>query len=147
MRPQKNCLTGRMKKLRIGESGIPGAGKGLFAEEDIKRGEVIVLITGPRHTVAEIEAHHADNDYLLEINDGSGECIDVQGEARYANDARGISVIPGLFNNAQFCSAEDHSMYLAATRRIKAGDEIFVNYGKAYWKEVLNAQKTATANG
>lgn len=124
-------------KLYIAESLIPGAGKGLFPTAEIKRGEVILQVKGPRYTVAEIEANHSENDYLLELNDGSGDCIEVIGEARYANDARGINSVPGSYNNAQFCSAEDHSMFLQATRNIKPGQEIYVNYGKNYWKEML----------
>ena len=120
-------------KVRIDNSTIQGAGKGLFAEEDIKRGQVILPVTGPRYSATEVETIHADNLYLLELNDGSGDCIEVQGEARYSNDAKGVNNIPGLVNNASFYSAEDHSMYLQATRRIPKGHEILVDYGKGYW--------------
>ncbi len=121
------------KKVSIGDSGIAGAGKGLFAAEDIKRGQLILPVTGPRYTPTEIEEKHLDNNYLLELNDGSGDCIEVIGEARYGNDAKGLNNNSGAVNNAQFCSAEDHSMYLEATRRISSGQEILVNYGKGYW--------------
>ncbi len=130
-----------MTKVRIGNSCIPGAGKGLFAEEDIKRGQLIFVIQGHRFSASEIEEMEKENDYLLEINDGTGDCIEVSGEARYANDAKGINCIPGLVNNAQFCSLEDHSMYLEATRRIPNGQEILVNYGKGYWKELRKELK------
>lgn len=132
-------------KIRIGQSGIPGAGKGLFAEEDIKRGQTIVKVTGPRFTPKEVEESQWDNDYLLETNDGTGDCIEVQGPARYANDARGLTNIPGLVNNSQFCSDEDHSLYLAATRTILKGQEIFVNYGKGYWRELIREHKKKQA--
>ncbi|MCX6199702.1 MAG: SET domain-containing protein-lysine N-methyltransferase [Bacteroidetes bacterium] len=121
------------RKVNLGESRITGAGTGLFAAEDIKRGYLIVNVIGPRFSVAQIEETESANDYLLEINDGSGDCIEVQGEARYANDAKGRTTTPGMVNNAQFCSADDHSMYLEATRSIKSGEEILVNYGKGYW--------------
>src|SRR4051812_26587439 len=124
------------KKVRVSNSTIPGAGKGLFAEEDIKRGQLILHIMGPRYTAHEIEILHGENDYLLEINDGTGDCIEVEGDARYANDASGLNTAAGLLNNSQFCSAEDHSMYMAATRRISKGSEILVSYGKAYWKDL-----------
>ncbi len=121
------------KKVSLSESRIAGAGIGLFAAEDIKRGHLIVHVTGPRITVKEIEESHSENDYLLELNDGTGDCIEVQGEARFANDAKGKTSTPGLVNNALFRSADDHSMYLEATRTIKSGEEILVNYGKGYW--------------
>ncbi len=130
-----------MMKVRIGQSGIPGAGKGLFAEEHIKRGQTIVVVTGPRYTTKEVIETQMHNSYLLELNDESGDCIEVQGPARYANDAKGLTNIEGIYNNAQFCSAEDESMYLAATRTIPKGSEIFVSYGKAYWREVMKEQK------
>ena len=128
-------------KVSIGISAIPGAGKGLFAEENIKRGQLIMKVTGERFTPVQVNEHHHENNYLLELNDGTGDCIDVTGGARYANDAKGINAVEGFYNNAQFCSAEDHSMYLAATRTILKGQEIMVNYGKAYWKELLKEQK------
>jgi len=132
-------------KVIIGHSTIPGGGKGLFAEENIKRGQVIVQVTGPRYTTKEIEELHVANEYLLALNDESGDCIEVTGDARYANDAKGINGIPGMVNNAQFCSAEDHTLYLAATRTILKGQEILVNYGKAYWKEHFREQKLLRA--
>jgi hypothetical protein len=125
-------------KVDVAESRIPGSGKGLFAKDHFKRGQVIMQVTGPRYSPTEVEELHNENDYLLELNDGSGDCIEVTGGARYANDAKGIYSIPGLYNNAQFCSAEDHSMYLAATRTIPKGEEILVNYGKAYWKGLVS---------
>jgi hypothetical protein len=132
-------------ELFIADSGIPGAGRGLFAGQDFKRGQLILHITGPRLSAFEINNNEEPNDYLLEINDDSGDCIDVQGEARYANDAKGISSTPGLVNNAQFCSCDDHSMYMEATRTIRKGQEIFVSYGKGYWKELFKEQKLLRA--
>ncbi len=119
----------------VAKSQIPDAGEGLFAIEHIRRGEMIVPITGPRLTAKEIEEFHSYNDYLLEINDGTGDCINMDGEARYANDANGISKIEGIANNAGFYSADDHSMYMEATRDILKGEEIFVAYGFNYWRE------------
>ena len=136
-----------MKKVSIGISGIAGAGKGLFAEEDIKRGQLILMIEGRRITAAEIEIFEEENDYLLEINDSTGDCIEVSGEARYANDAKGITNTPGIVNNAQFCSLEDHSMYLEATRTIRSGQEILVKYGNGYWKELRQEQMLLAAVG
>ncbi len=121
--------------LYIAQSGIPGAGNGLFTKKEIKRGEVIMEVTGPRLTPAQVEADYADSHYLLELNDESGDCIEVTGPARYANDAEGLTIISGLKNNAEFCSDEDNNMFMAATRNIKAGAEIFASYGENYWSE------------
>lgn len=134
-------------KVKVAESLIPGAGKGLFAEEDIKKGQAIMEVTGPRRLASEIDTHYADNDYLLELNDGTGDCIEVMDGSRYANDAKGFVIIPGLENNAEFCSRDDHSMYLEATRNIKAGDEILVDYGQGYWREFRSQFQPAVQNG
>ncbi len=54
----------------------------------------------------------------------SKRCID--SAARYANDSRGTE----KRNNARF-----RALRLEATRRIRPGDEIFVAYGKDYWRQ------------
>jgi hypothetical protein len=129
--------------LYIAPSGIPGSGNGLFTKKDIKRGEVILVVTGIRLTPEQIEANYADSNYLLELNDESGDCMEVTGLARYANDAEGLIVVSGLKNNAEFCSDEDQSIYMCATRNIKAGSEIFTTYGENYWS--VTAENLATA--
>ena len=124
-----------MKRITIKTSIIPGSGLGLFAEENIKPGQPIVKVTGPRYT--EEEALKLEmNGYLLDAADNSGEAIDVEGPARYANDAFGITRLPGLANNSAFILYEDGTMWLEATRNIKAGNEIFVSYGRTYWARI-----------
>jgi len=121
-----------MKEVSVKQSGIPGSGMGLFAEENIKQGDPIVLITGPRYN--EEEALQLEtNGYLLDAADGSDEAIDVEGPARYANDAFGITRIANTANNSAFILHDDGKMWLQATRNIKAGQEIFVSYGRTYW--------------
>lgn len=130
----------------VGPSGIPGAGKGLFTKTDFKRGDFMMDVTGPRLTPAEIEESYAGSNYLLELNDESGDCIEVTGYPRYANDAEGLTIIEGLKNNSEFCSDETgKTMFLRATRSIKAGTEIFTAYGENYWSEVRNELAVATA--
>ena len=121
-----------MKSITIKPSMIPGSGLGLFAEENIKPGQPIVQITGPRYSeekALELEM----NGYLLDAADNTGEAIDGEGPARYANDAFGITRMPGIANNSAFILYEDGTMWLEATRNIKAGSEIFVSYGRTYW--------------
>jgi SET domain-containing protein len=69
--------------------------------------------------------------------------------ARFANDARGISRIPGLHNNAYY-EQEGKKIYITAARNIKAGEEILVGYGKEYWDSMkynweLDKKKKATS--
>ncbi len=133
-----------MKEISIKPSVIPNSGLGLFAEQDIKAGEAIVKISGPRYNeeqALELEI----NGYLLDAADGSNESIDVEGPARYANDAFGITRVPGMFNNSAFLLYEDGTMWLTATRNIKAGNEIFVSYGRTYWARMKRSWKEEKA--
>jgi hypothetical protein len=67
------------------------------------------------------------------------KCIDAfptpQYKARYANDARGLSRVKGLNNNSVY-EIHDNKCFIVATRDIKAGEEIFVDYTKDYWDVV-----------
>lgn len=130
-------------KTKVRPSTLPNSGQGLFAEQDIKKGEPIAMITGPIYNATELKAIVRD-EYILEDVCGT-RFIDVEGPARYANDARGLTRMPGTNNNSAFLSYEDGTLWLEATKKIKAGEEIFVAYGKQYWKEIkerIEAQNT-----
>ena len=129
-----------MKKVSIYSSLIPGSGMGLFADEYIKRGDLIVMVTGEKYSV-DSEVELENNLYLLDSGDGTNDYIDVKGPAMYANDACGLTRIPGLVNNALFRLLDDGTMWLEATRSIKQGEEIFASYGRAYWTAIKNLQK------
>ena len=90
------------------------------------------MITGPRYSEEEALKLEIEG-YLLDTADGSNESIDVEGPARYANDACGFGRVPGATNNSAFILYQDGRMWLEATRNIKAGQEIFVSYGRTYW--------------
>ena len=66
----------------------------------------------------------------------SGEMLDCKRTkcfAKYANDAEGI---PSEFKNNTFIAMDDDdNVVLVAKRDIKADEEIFTGYGKAYWKK------------
>lgn len=126
--------------LYVGESTLKGAGKGLFTDSIIKRGERIVEYTGDVITWKECERRNN------EIKEGVGayyfyisekKCIDAQNHldslARYCNDANGFTKIIGLKNNARFEIIRGR-VYIIASRNFKPGDEIFVAYGREYWQ-------------
>ena len=54
------------------------------------------------------------------------------GKGRYANDAAGLSRVPGLKNNAKYLIYGDR-VYIEAKRRIRKGEEILVSYGREFW--------------
>lgn len=122
--------------LIVKKSQLPNAGKGLFTNKPIKKGEKIIEYKGEIIDWKEYEKRVADNKdgYLFFIS--KKHCIDAfptpQHKARYANDAAGLSKVKGLKNNSDYEVFGD-KCYIVSRRNIAAGEEIFVNYTKEYW--------------
>jgi hypothetical protein len=124
--------------LYVKKSKIPNAGKGLWTDTDIKRGEVVCEYEGEKLTWKEClkrnEGQEGYGAYYFYIN--SKNCIDAQyaewALGRYANDAAGFGRVDNLRNNAKY-EIRKGKPYIIATRTIKSGTEIFVSYGKEYW--------------
>lgn len=133
--------------LKIKESQIPSAGMGLWAEREFNRGKIIVKYDGEMITWKECNRRNMAQEgygcYYLFIN--KRKCVDAQystwAQGRYANDAAGLNRIEGLRNNARY-EIRKGEAYIIASRNIKAGEEILVSYGRAYWntlkKEMMN---------
>ncbi|MEX1132698.1 MAG: SET domain-containing protein-lysine N-methyltransferase [Flavobacteriales bacterium] len=123
--------------LYVQASSIPGAGKGLFTAIPIHRGEVIAVFEGERLSAAEAKrrAERSEDGYFVTLLDGSTlDSMHTACFAKYANDVEG----PGnsrLRNNAVITLDDDDRPCVMATRTIKAGGEVFVGYGKAYWRK------------
>jgi uncharacterized protein len=60
--------------------------------------------------------------------------------ARYANDARGLVKIKGVTNNCDYIT-DGLKAYIESKKDIPAGAEIFVDYGKDYWKVIRTNMK------
>ena len=122
--------------LTVKKSTLPNAGKGLFTDKPIKKGEKIIEYKGEIIDWKEYEKRVLENKdgYLFFIN--KKRCIDAwstpQHKARYANDAAGLSRVKGIKNNSDYEIFGD-KCYIVSSRDIKAGEEIFVNYTKEYW--------------
>jgi len=137
--------------LLIKKSRLPGAGKGLYTTKAIRkdariieyRGEIIGNSEYRRRTRRE------EDQYLFYLR--RDLCIDAlhtpQYKARYANDAAGITRMKGIRNNSDYMTFGD-KCFIVASRDIKAGEEIFVNYTKSYWdsmrKRMKKRKKAAT---
>jgi uncharacterized protein len=125
-----------LNHLYVDNSSIPSAGKGLFTLRDIAKGELVTQYTGDITTWEEVR-HDPNNLYIYFVNDDY--VIDAkehpQAIARYANDARGLTRVPGLHNNSRFVNI-DGKIFIKATKLIRAGSEILVEYGKSYWETV-----------
>ncbi len=123
--------------LLVKKSKLPNAGKGLFTTKAIKKGERIIEYKGEIIDWKEYTKRVDENKdgYLFFVS--RKKCIDAFGtpqyKARYANDAQGISRTKGLRNNAIY-DVIDNKCFIVAARDIKAGEEIFVDYSKDYWK-------------
>lgn len=124
------------KLLQVKASTLPNAGKGLFIKTDVEKGAVITEYIGKRKTWAQVE-NDVDNGYIYYIDDDN--VIDAAENkktfGRYANDAAGFSKLSGTKNNAMYYES-DGKVYIKATKKITAGSEIFVAYGKDYWKQI-----------
>jgi SET domain-containing protein len=122
--------------LKVKTSQLPNAGKGLFTDKPIKKGEKVIEYLGEIIDWKEYEKRVLEDrdGYLFFIN--KKRCIDAfstpEHKARYANDAAGLSRVKGLKNNSDY-EIDGDRCFIVARRDIAAGEEIFVNYTKEYW--------------
>ncbi len=125
--------------LLVKRSRIPGAGKGLFTTKAIEKGANIIQYRG------EIIGWKDYNERVKQAKDGylfyfnRNYCVDAyntpQYKARYANDAMGITRVKGLRNNSHY-EIDGDKCFIVAARNIKAGEEIFCDYTRDYWKVI-----------
>ena len=120
----RNSYTPKDWKLSIRRSY---AGLGLFAEEEIPKGACIIEYFG-RQLTPEEEARSRSK-YLFEVN--SRKTIDGQtrdNTARYINHSCRPNCEPMIHKGKVFINAR---------RRIKPGEELHYDYGKAYFNQML----------
>ena len=125
------------KQLYVKKSSIPNAGKGLFTKKTILKGTRIVEYKGKRSIWKEVKDEDGKNGYIFYINRSNviNALPAKKALARYANDARGLVKIKGLLNNSDYI-VDGLKAYIEAKKEIPAGGEIFVDYGKDYWKVI-----------
>lgn len=116
----------QLPKVQVKRSS---AGLGLFACEDIIKGEYIIEYTGER--INEAEANDRGGKYLFEVTedliiDGKGR----ENKARYINH----SCRP----NAEAEHDEDtDQIFIRAKKKIRTGEEITYHYGKIYFDDII----------
>lgn len=129
--------------LYLRKSKLPKAGKGLFSNQKFTRGDIVCEYEGEILPWSECleRAEQGYEGYVFFIT--RNYCIDAyftpEAIGRYANDARGISRVEGLRNNAQYeikTRKGEKKVYIVATRTINPGDEVLVDYGDDYWKNL-----------
>jgi uncharacterized protein len=130
------------KQLIVKKSGLPNSGKGLFTKTFIPKGTRIVEYKGRISSWKDVKDEDGKNGYIFYVN--RNHVIDalptLKALARYANDARGLSRIKGVTNNADYIT-DGLKAYIESKKDIPAGSEILVDYGKDYWKVIRDNLK------
>ena len=131
--------------LKVKRSQIPGSGKGLFTTVEIPKGGLACEYKGRLGRWRDMKDEDGYNGYIFKVN--NVWAIDAQrtlrAKGRYANDARGLNRKPGCRNNAEYIT-KGLKCYISTTRKIRAGEEIFVDYGQAYWRLIRRLIKEGT---
>ncbi len=118
------------KKVRVAR-GISGFG--LFADEDIKKGEFIIKYEGK--LISTQEANKLKTRYLFEID----ENYTIDGSS-YSNKARYINHFCNPNVEAEVVAGE---ILFFALRDIKKGEELGFDYGEEYFNEFIKPKGCA----
>jgi len=125
--------------FEVKRSKIPKAGKGLFTKRDIKKGERVIEYLGEIITDKECERRAEKDQFGYVFYISKQKCIDAHHTpeflARYANDAKGLTKVKGINNNACYEVSKNRG-WVIAEKNIKAGSEILVSYGAEYWRDI-----------
>ena len=131
----------RPKKVLIAKSQIPGAGLGLYLLEDAAKGEFVARYSGEAIDKTENEARTSH--YRIKIS--KNLYLDAEEkhhfEGRYINDGKRAGKIVNVRFAAGYrtntCSTTNHQwIRIFATRNIKAGEELYLDYGDDFWMRV-----------
>lgn len=126
--------------LVIKKSLIPGAGKGVFTKVSIEKESIITEFTGEKisHTIGAARFILKQSHSILYLNKtySLDSLKDKNCIATYINDAKGLTKVPNLKNNASIVVARGR-LFVIAKRNIKAGEELYVSYGPSYWKAIV----------
>ncbi len=102
-------------------------GLGIFAGEDIRKKQFIILYTGKKITAK--EADKRGGQYLFELN------------SRWTLDGKGRKNLARYINHSCRPNAEadvkGHQVFITALKNIKEGEEIIYDYGKEFFNEYI----------
>ncbi len=116
--------------FEIKKSSIPKSGKGLFSKTQIKKGETIGSYIGRYMNDKEFNSgKHENNHYILYV---CKDCYIDAEDLKKSNYTRFIN--HSLKPNCKFVVSTRHkTARVEALRNIKAGEELFLNYGEDFW--------------
>jgi SET domain-containing protein len=113
-----------VQKIVIGDSPIHG--QGVYAAVDLKKGEVIERCPYLVIDDDDLAEENRLNDYLFTSPDVSTDYLVIMGYGMMYNHS--------FKPNAEWEIDDDNRFVkFSATKDIKAGEEIFQDYGKEYW--------------
>ena len=128
----------KTKRCVVKESTIEGAGLGLFVMESVEVGERIAIYSGKE--LDKLHALFSNSKYLVQIS--KNVFLDAQddtfGLGKYINCGRRSKKKV----NSRFGSKTTYNfdavtgikwISVISTKKIKKGDEVFINYGDTYW--------------
>lgn len=130
------------KQLYVKKSTIPDSGKGLFTKKFIPKGTRVVEYKGKVTAWKDVKDEDGKNGYIFYVNRNHviNALPTTKALARYANDANGLVRIKGINNNADY-ETDGLKAYIVTKRDVPAFAEIFVDYGKDYWKVIRENMK------
>ena len=123
----------RENDFEIKDSSIPKIGKGLFTKNDLIKGDTVGYYTGKVISDDDAESpKYVESKYLLWI------CKDywIWGEGRWANYTRFINHSEKKPNLLLVTSTRWKTARFKVIRKVKAGEELFFDYGKEYWDNI-----------
>lgn len=118
--------------FEIRDSSIPDIGLGLFARTTIYRGDTIGPYTGEIITDEQAEWEpYVSSLYILWV------CKDhwIVGEGEKASHTRYINHSDNP-NSRFVISTRWKTARIEATKRIRPGEEVFIDYGPEYWEAI-----------
>lgn len=146
--------TQKVYGVRVKQSSVPQWGNGLWTTRRFERGELIAPYMGEVYkNRRELEQATSTNtaesrDLTAEytIDTESGKFINAYASnsspARYANHKQGYG--RNTEANAYFSERRRDEVWLRARRAIAANEEIFVDYGRNFWRELQNTEEHET---
>ena len=114
-------------KTRIVVGDSPIHGQGVFAAVDIAKGEVVERCPYIVIDDDDLQDDNRLNDYLFTSPDAATDYLVVMGYGMMYNHSDDA-------NSEWEIDSDNRFVCFTALRDIKAGEEIFQNYGEEYWR-------------
>ena len=113
-----------VNNLSIKKSLIPNSGRGVFSNKDYNPGDIVEVAP---FVVCENNLHrNIMNDYVFQYAQDPNKVITVFGMGSMYNHKDDNN----LYHKQDI---QNNNMIYKARKRIRAGDELYVNYGPGYW--------------